>query len=101
MTRLSYSRGELLAQPAYSARTRKHGVLCHGGRDARGTYVSPRSLHRPAAIRAWTEELAAAGHPTEAMRFERPTAEFFPSAEQAKVLLKAGASGAMTRILTL
>jgi hypothetical protein len=100
-TGLSYSREELLAEHAYAERIRRDGVLFHGGLDANGVYLSPRSLHRRDAIRAWTDELAAAGRATEAMRFERPIAEFFPSVAQAKLLLRAGACGAMTRILTL
>ena len=35
------------------------------------------------------------------MRFERQPQEFFPSVAQAKLLLRSGAHGAMTRILTL
>jgi len=97
----SYSREEILAEHAYVQRIRRGDVLFHGGLDEAGTYLSPRSLHRPDAIRAWTERLAEAGAATEAMRFERTVPEFFPSVAQAKLLLRAGARGAMTRILTL
>jgi hypothetical protein len=100
-TKLRYSREELLADPAYSRRIERDGVLFHGGLDEQGRYLSPRSLHRRDAIRAWTEQLAEAGAPTEAMRFERTVPEFFPSVAQAKLLLRTGARGAMTRILTL
>jgi hypothetical protein len=99
--KLHYSREELFADPSYARRIERDAVPFHGGLDAQGRYLSPRSLHRPDAIRAWTDQLAAAGFPTEAMRFQRPVQEFFPSVAQAKLLLRAGARGAITRILTL
>ena len=100
-TKLSYTREELLAEHAYARRQSRGDVVFHGGLDAHGRYLSPRSLHRSDAIEAWTRSLAAAGLPTEAMRFERRADEFFPSVAQAKLLLRCGAHGAMTRILTL
>jgi hypothetical protein len=100
-TKLHFTRDELLAEHPYARRIERDGTRFHGGLDASGAYLSPRSLHRESAIRAWSEALAAAGAPTEAMRFERPLAEFFPSVAQAKHLLRSGAHGAMTRILTL
>jgi hypothetical protein len=100
-TKLSYNRDELFAEHRYAQRIRRDGVLFHGGLDERGGYLSPRSLHRGGAIDAWTARLAAAGLPTKAMRFERQPQEFFPSVAQAKLLLRSGAHGAMTRILTL
>jgi hypothetical protein len=99
--KLSYSREEIFAEHAYAKRIRRRGVLFHGGLDESGAYLSPRSLRRAGAIRAWGEQLAAAGAPTEAMRFERTVPEFFPSVAQTKLLLRSGARGAMTRILTL
>src|SRR5947208_703595 len=87
-----------------AAARRELGALPEGLTDAggeRGRYLSPRSLHRRDAIRAWTGVLAQAGLPTEAMRFERNVQEFFPSVAQAKLLLRAGARTAITRILTL
>jgi hypothetical protein len=100
-TKLHYSPEELFADPVYARRIERNGALFHGGLDEQGRYLSPRSLHRRDAIRAWTGELAQAGLPTEAMRFERNVQEFFPSVAQAKLLLRAGARSAITRILTL
>jgi hypothetical protein len=97
--KVSYGRDELLAEHAYARRIRRGKVLFHGGLDEEGRYLSPRSFHRPGAIRAWSEQLGASGAPTEAMRFERP--DFFPTVAQSKLLLRSGARGAMTRILTL
>jgi len=97
----TYTRDELLAEHPYAERLRHEGVLFHGGLDTKGTYLSPRSLHRARAIAAWGEQLTAAGLPATAMTFQRRPEEFFPSVAQAKLLLKSGAQGAMTRILTL
>ena len=97
----TYTRDELLAEHRYAERLRHDGVLFHGGLDEKGTYLSPRSLHRVSAIAAWGERLTAVGKPATAMSFTRRPEEFFPSVAQAKLLLKSGAQGAMTRILTL
>jgi glycerol-3-phosphate dehydrogenase len=61
---LRYTRDELLADHAYVGRIERNGVLFHGGYDATGTYLPPRSLHRAPAIAAWTAQLQANGHPS-------------------------------------
>lgn len=98
---LTYTRDQLLADPPFAQRLRHGGRLLHGGLDADGTYLPPRSAHRLAAIAGWRAQLAAAGHPTEVLGVEVIPEDFFPSEEQAKLLLRSGARGAMARILTL
>ena len=99
--RLEYSHDEIMADPEFVSRLRRDGILFHGGLDRSGSYVPPRSRFRTAAIRAWTDRLAADGHPTEAISPKRVKREFFPTVAQSAVLLRSGARGAMTRILTL
>lgn len=99
--RLEYSHDEIMADPEFVSRLRRDGILFHGGLDRGGSYVPPRSRFRTAAIRAWTDRLAADGHPTEAISPKRVKREFFPTVAQSAVLLRSGARGAMTRILTL
>jgi hypothetical protein len=99
--RLRYTREEILTDPDYADRVERNGVLLHGGYDATGTYLPPRSTHRVPAIEAWTARLAAAGHATRVIEADAVDRAFVPNAEQAKMLLRSGASGAMTRILTL
>jgi hypothetical protein len=53
------------------------------------------------AIEAWTAQLAAAGHPTRVVEPDAVARAFVPNTDQAKMLLRNGAAGAMTRILTL
>jgi hypothetical protein len=98
---LSYSRDQLLADQPFAERLRHGGRLLHGGLDAAGQYVPPRSAHRLAAIKGWREQLATAGHPIDVLGADVIPEDFFPSEEQAKVLLRNGARGAMARILTL
>jgi hypothetical protein len=100
-TRLSYTRDEIFADHAYAKRIRHGDVLFHGGLDGAGAYLSPRSRNRVDAIRNWTARLAGSGRATEAIQLKRSALEFFPSVEQAKLLLRSGSRGAMTRILTL
>ncbi len=99
--RLRYSRDEILTDPDYATRIERNGVLLHGGYAADGTYLPPRSVHRVPAIAAWAAQLEAAGHPSRVIEPEAVDRAFVPNTEQAKMLLRNGAAGAMTRILTL
>ena len=53
MNQRRFSADELLASHEYAKPQREAGFLLHGGLDAAGHYIPPRSLHRPRAIRAW------------------------------------------------
>jgi hypothetical protein len=99
--RLEYTHEELMAEHTYVSRLRWDGMVFHGGLDAGGHYVPPRSQYRPDAIAAWTAQLAACGQPTSVLRFEQLDLRFFPNVAQAKLLLRHGACAAITRILTL
>ena len=55
---LDYTESELLASHDYAAPLVAGGVRCHGGFDADGTYVSPRTRYRRPAITAWEEKRA-------------------------------------------
>ena len=50
---LEFTEHELLADHAYAAPLVAQGVVCHGGFDDDGNYVSPRTLNRVPAIEAW------------------------------------------------
>src|SRR5262249_43960243 len=99
--RLDYTYDEIMAEREYASRLRHDGMLVHGGLDAGGCYVPPRTRHRLAAIAAWTTRLAAPGHPTRLIDLAQLDLPFFPNVAQTKLLLRYGARGAMTRILTL
>ncbi|MFQ5416837.1 MAG: hypothetical protein ACE5FL_07295 [Myxococcota bacterium] len=99
--KLRYGYDELMAERAYASRLGRGDVLFHGGLDGDGRYIPPRSLHRLDAIRAWRERLESEGYPSRVVEREQLALEHFPNAPQAKLLLRHGAKGAMTRILTM
>jgi|SRR5579871_139447 len=61
MPKLSYTRDELMADHAYARTHVEAGYRLHGGFDEKGHYVSPRTLHRWPAVRAWQDSLADRG----------------------------------------
>lgn len=101
MDKLNYTYEEIMANHDYASRLRRGAVLFHGGLDSSGNYLPPRARNRVPAIEAWSKQLVDNGHPARVVTPEQVKREFFPSAGQAKLLLREGARGAMTRILTL
>lgn len=61
MTKLSYSTAEILAEHAYAKPHEEAGYRLHGGFDAAGKYISPRTLNRAPAIHAWAGQVKARG----------------------------------------
>jgi len=100
-TKLTYTHDELLADHQFTARNRRGDTLFHGGFDAHGDYLPPRSLNRVPAIKAWSARVAAAGNPTVVITREDVRREFFPNVQQTQLLLRNGCRDAMTRILTM
>lgn len=76
------------------------GVRCHGGFDADGTYVSPRTKHRVPAIEAWQAQHAGQfGTPL----LDPPLAtwpEHFPNVAQARHLIAEGVPQPLISTLT-
>jgi len=102
---LHWTASELLATDDLAEPVFAGGVRCHGGFDAGGTYVSPRTKYRVPAIEAWQ-----ASHRetfgTEIL--DAPIAlwpEVYPNVAQTKYLLREGVAdptiGALTRIGTV
>ncbi len=100
-----FSPSELLADHDIEEPLIADGVRCHGGFDARGQYVSPRTRNRWPAIRAWEDQRRA--------QFSTPILdvpldtwpENFPTVEQSAFLIRNGVPeptiGALTRIGTV
>ena len=97
--RIEYTREELLSDVAYEAPLFADDVRCHGG-FIDGSYVSPRTLHRVPAIRAWKARLREAGHPLVYVPREALPPNY-PSYAQAKLLLQEGIRDPVTRSLTI
>lgn len=103
MEQTVYSQDEILAEHGFAKKLSHDGRKIHGGLDAEGRYLPPRSLNRIDAIRIWSKQVSEAGNELDVMdrkavieRFE-----FFPTVEQAKFLLENGCKDAMTRLLTM
>lgn len=101
---VEFTAEELLADaPVVEPLFARHGtttVRCHGGFDAGGAYVSPRTLHRVPAIQAWQErhrELTG----REILDIPIDTwPENFPNVEQARFLVRSGVPEPLIATLT-
>jgi hypothetical protein len=86
--KLIYSSDEILADAPYE-RTNLYGTQrLHGGFDTTGTYISPRTLGRWPAIRAWRDHLLAAGGELIDASMQVLRAPHYPSTAQMKLLLQ-------------
>jgi hypothetical protein len=84
-----------VAEPLYAG-----GVRCHGGFDDEGRYVSPRTLNRWPAIKAWQDQHAGQ-FGTELL--DAPAGAFpehYPNVAQSKFLLSQGVRDPFVGILT-
>ena len=87
---LTYDEAELLASHDYEAPLIAGGVRCHGGFDADGAYVSPRTKHRAPAIRNWQANHRAT-FGTELLDVPLETwPRHYPNVTQARFLIESG-----------
>lgn len=102
---VDFTEQELLADADVKEPLIAGGVRCHGGFDAEGDYVSPRTKHRVPGIVAWqekhTEEFGK-----EVLDIPLETwPEHFPNVAQARYLIEQGVRepliGTLTRIGTV
>jgi hypothetical protein len=99
--RLVYSEEELLREHDYAAPHVAAGCRLHGGFDADGRYLSPRSLVRAPAVRAWQERLREEGHPLLAADPSLLRAGPYPSDAQVRCLLHHGIDQGLWNTLTI
>jgi hypothetical protein len=90
MARLSYSTAEILADHPYAKPHLEAGYKLHGGFDAAGNYISPRTLHRWPAIHAWTEALKERGHEVVDSSQQLMVRGAYPNVRQQSLLLDLG-----------
>jgi hypothetical protein len=99
MTKLEWTRDELLADSPFDEPLIAGGVRCHGG-FLDGRYVSPRTRNRVPAIEAWQARLREEGHSlVDVPRAFVPPQ--YPNYPQAKLLLQEGVRDPITRSLTV
>jgi hypothetical protein len=101
MTKLVYNEAELLAEHAYARPQIEAGYRLHGGFDAADTYISPRTLVRWPAVRAWQAALAARGFPLIDASTRLLRRGNYPSFEQQKLLLDLGLGQTLWNSLTI
>ena len=88
--RVVRDQGELIAEDRYARAHEEAALRLHGGFDAAGRYLSPRTRHRWPAVRAWEAQLAARGWPLLDTGPELLSVPPFPNEAQARLLLRAG-----------
>ena len=96
----TFTEAELLASHPIAEPLVAGGVRCHGGFDADGAYVSPRTLNRWPAINAWQEQHRE--------QFGSPLLELgldswppqYPNVAQARHLITEGVPGPIISTLT-
>jgi hypothetical protein len=101
MTQLIYDEAELMAEHRYARPQIEAGYRLHGGFDASGAYVSPRTLVRWPAVRAWQAALTARGFPLIDASTRLLSRGNYPSFEQQKLLLDLGLGQTLWNSLTV
>jgi hypothetical protein len=97
---VEFTEEELLADLRVAEPLIAGGVRCHGGFDADGHYVSPRTKFRLPAIAAWGEQNSAR-FSTELMDVPLEWWDrSFPNVEQARFLIRAGVPEPLMATLT-
>ncbi|MBI2710927.1 MAG: hypothetical protein HYX34_14740 [Actinobacteria bacterium] len=97
---LEYTEAELLASHDYAEPLFAGGIRCHGGFDAEGRYVSPRTRHRVPAIAAWQAKHST-DFGTDLLGLPLDTwPEHYPNVAQARFLVSAGVPEPVISTLT-
>jgi hypothetical protein len=97
---VEFTEHELLESHPYEAPLVAGGVTCHGGFDADGTYVSPRTFTRAPAIEAWqAQHQAQFATPLFHLPLDTWPAHY-PNVAQAKHLIASGVPEPIVATLT-
>ncbi len=101
MTKLSYTRDELMASHDYARPHERAGYKLHGGFLADGTYESPRVLNRWPAVKAWQKALMDRGWPLIDATVQLLKRGNYPNIPQEKFLLSHGIGQPFWNSLTI
>jgi len=101
MAKLSYTRDEIMADHAYANPQVEAGYRLHGGFDAQGSYVSPRTLNRWPAVEAWQDALKTRGESIIDASRRLLRRGPYPTADQQKFLLGHGFGETLWNSLTI
>ena len=101
MNKLNYTRDELMADHAYARPQVEAGYRLHGGFDADGSYVSPRTLNRWPAVTAWQEQLKRRNAPLLDATVRLLKRGPYPTIDQQRYLLGQGFGETLWNSLTI
>jgi hypothetical protein len=101
MTKLHYTADELLRSHDYARPQVEAGHRLHGGFDAAGRYIPPRTLLRKPALDAWTEQLRSRGGDLLAADSSLLSGVRYPSDAQQKLLIREGLGQTFWNSLTI
>lgn len=90
MAKFTYTTDEILADHPYAKPHMEAGYRLHGGFDAKGNYISPRTLNRWPAINAWSDALKSRGHQIVDTSQQLMTRGSYPNVAQQSFLLDLG-----------
>ena len=101
MAKVIYSREELMAEHPYAKPQVEAGYRLHGGFDAKGEYISPRTLNRWPAVRAWQQQLKGRDFPLIDATVQLLKRGAYPGIDQQKLLLSNGLGETLWNALTI
>ncbi len=101
MARTVYTEAELMAECDYATLQVVGEYRLHGGFDADGRYLPPRSRFRPEAIEAWTRALRERGGDLLPADSSLLAGSRYPTLEQSKLLLREGLGLSFWNTLTI
>ena len=101
MIQLVYSEQEIMAEHDYARPQTVAGHRVHGGFDAEGRYLPPRSLQRPRAIDSWAKALRARGGEPLQADSSLLAGIRYPNTEQQRLLLREGLGQTFWNTLTI
>lgn len=101
MAKLNYTWDELMASHAYARPHKEVGYDLHGGFDADGVYISPRTLNRWPAVKEWQKQLTGRGWPLIDATVQLLKRGHYPNIGQQKLLLSNGLGETLWNSLTI
>jgi hypothetical protein len=99
--KLKYTREELMSDHEYASPHLEAGYPLHGGFDAQGAYLSPRTLVRWPAVHAWAKALQEKNWPLVDASVRLMVRGNFPNLDQQRFLLNSGFGQTFWNSLTI
>ena len=98
--KVQWTQKEIEAHHDYAQPHVEVGLVLHGGFDAAGHYIPPRTLHRLTAVENWQQQLAAQGVDFIQANISLLKEDSYPNPEQQKLLLRRGMGQTLFNSLT-